>query len=295
MLFMRPLPEDSPVEGDEVMAEEAEQECAVERATSNGSDLDLEALLSDEREARRDREQREREEQWHEEELRRELAREEAALEAYRAGVAQDWDDWAMWQALHPRPGRKRRVVRIELSSGSGDEPRVAKIFKVPLERDGSARLLMSVDVQDDVIVDEATPSPVRSEARDHAAQETLQRGDEAAGSAPSDATTVLVGVAGSVPVAGELAESGIPENMDVNMFQELYRQWLETALTDGDVVRQYGQSVLELMQNQFVVSMEDTVDTMQLLHPVVPGEIGATVDDEGREGRSSEGPELPQ
>ena len=103
-------------------------------------------------------------------------------------------------------------------------------------------------------------------------------------------------GVAGTLPEAGDFAVSGIPENMDMNMFQEVYRQWLETALTDGDVVRQNGQSVLELMQNQYVVAMEDTVDTMQLLHPVVQGEIGATVaDDEGREGRSCDGPELPQ
>eukprot|EP00439_Symbiodinium_sp_Y106_P081468 s47_g20.t1 len=102
------------------------------------------------------------------------------------------------------------------------------------------------------------------------------------------EATTVPAGVAGTLPEAGDFAVSGIPENMDMNMFQEVYRQWLETALTDGDVVRQNGQSVLELMQNQYVVAMEDTVDTMQLLHPVVQGEIGATVaDDEGREGRN--------
>ena len=231
------------------------------------TDLDIDTLLEDEREAQLERHRQEQEQDWHAGELRRELGRGEAAMEEYRARMAEEWDDWAMWDAMYPEArGRKRRVVQVELSSGSGDEPRVAKILRIPLQPHGPTRLAMTVDIEEDVVFEDVATSPAGSEPG--AALEGHGGPSGRAGEVrdPSEVSTVPLDSLMHRAVLAEGGSNDIPVDLDLDKYQAVYQRRREGSLSDQDVLVQVGQSALELMQNQFIVSMEDTEDTAALL-----------------------------
>eukprot|EP00439_Symbiodinium_sp_Y106_P033509 s8448_g4.t1 len=131
MLFMRELPESSP-EPDEKPGAQLEGDRRV-HATNlhvNVSEEDLQFMAEAEREAREERTERERQVAWMEQIQRDELRAEEEAMEKHKAMIAQDYEDWAIWDELNkPRISvpRKRQMVHMEIASGSTDTPRVAK------------------------------------------------------------------------------------------------------------------------------------------------------------------------
>ena len=140
MLFMRPLPDESPTDDCEG---EGQGPMEVANAAGAGQDRDpdwdvhLDQLLEDEREAVEDQDRRRREEEWQADQDMKALRQEEEAMEAYKTMAARDWDDWAMWDAMYPPAvprGRKRQMVVVELASGSDRSPRVARQLRIPVE-----------------------------------------------------------------------------------------------------------------------------------------------------------------
>ena len=80
----------------------------------NITDEEVEYLAEVEREVRDEHLAREREAEWIHRLQQDELRKEEEAMERHKAMVAQDYEDWAIWDELNnkqERHQRKRQVV----------------------------------------------------------------------------------------------------------------------------------------------------------------------------------------
>ena len=189
MLFMRPLPDESPTDDCEG---EGQGPMEVANAAGAGQDRDpdwdvhLDQLLEDEREAVEDQDRRRREEEWQADQDMKALRQEEEAMEAYKTMAARDWDDWAMWDAMYPPAvprGRKRQMVVVELASGSDRSPRVARQLRIPVEGGEVTTLALTVNVEEGCELDEAPTTPAESGSMAPGGEAVLEHGSEGGGS----------------------------------------------------------------------------------------------------------------
>ncbi|CAE7713978.1 unnamed protein product [Symbiodinium sp. CCMP2592] len=262
ILFMRPLPDESPTEEADACATTAP---AAGQGESPGRDeeaeWDLQRLLEDEREAAIDKERREREEHWHAQEVARQLREEERAMEAYRTMVARDWDDWAMWDSMYgqPRVRKRGRHVVVELSSGSMDGPRLARKLRVPVREGEPAWLQLMVNIEE--ISDEEVPPtmPVEDKVEENVVS------SPSGVIPPSQVSTVPVG-SGMGPLLAEGPEAPLDPvlaNMPMEEYQKLYAQWQRGDIQSAAVIEGFGEQLLELFQAQFALMRGEGGDTL--------------------------------
>ena len=116
-----------------------------------------------------------------------------------------------------PATGPKRqRTLTVEMSTGSGDAPRVSRSMVVPLT-DGAVEFSFRVTV-DAVASHDASTQPF--EPPEHGATQLDMN------------------------------------SMHEGAYVEAYRRWLECDLTDAAVLAMYGREVLAMFQAQYVMAM---------------------------------------
>ena len=203
------------------------------------TDRDLDQLLEDEEEARREREERQLQMEAEEAQRCREeechLAQAELAWHTHQAALLQDWEDWAVHDEMQkpPEPPRKRtrRVCRfsMEVASGSTDVPRVAHVHTFDIPEDGELNLRMVARMED--CPDDADLPTTRATAPGAEVGQT----DNA--------------------IHSELVDHETMGETDFNMYQEAYGQWENGGLSDQDVYNRFGRDVLLMMQAQFATT----------------------------------------
>ena len=290
MLFMRPLPDESPEpeEADEEVNHGQGHRLPRDDPRPDLRDEDVEFLAEAEREARDDRVLQDREAAWAERSYVEELRREEELLEQHKARVAQDYEDWALWDEMHQQPPRsaqrKRPVAYVEMASGSDEVPRVAKILKVPLESEREVQLMIKVQIREET-PEENIPTALGIPGR----QGPMIEPSQGTGLVPSgiavpwDPQTVQADMTGedAHPAAEEnkgvtdtvrhpedmVDEAGLPRDLSMEFYFAMFDEWRHGRVADSEIVTRYGIGVLELMQTQRMLINDDD-DTQQLLNP---------------------------
>ena len=244
MLFMHQLPDESPPTTPEArrpnpLRGPTSVDIEAIRAENARFDKEVEFMAQAEREVRQQQRMEEEEAEWMEGVRKREMEQEEQALEQHRAREAQAYDDWAMWDELRRGPGmqaRKRKVLHIEMAPGSADRPRVAQAISVPLLNENEAEINLRIHMQQELM----------EERRDHGCCAKY----------------------GELPDSAGFDEDGLPQDVTMEQYFELYDSWRMPGVSDSEIVARYGRVVLELFQNQLLLTTGAEEDTLELRHP---------------------------
>ena len=144
---------------------------------------------------------------------------------------------------------RKRCILQVELSSGSGDRPVRRQTLALEVPDDGSESTVViraRMEPDQDGVETQCVPSPQPDP--------DVQLGPEPAGDQ---------GFGDSMPAEG-ISQEGqcgtVPEllpHLEFHEYEAVYDKWCKAELTTEEVARTYGKQVVEMLQAQFVLSAE--------------------------------------
>ena len=122
------------------------------------------------------------------------------------------------------------------LAPGSADRPRVAQAISVPLLNENEAEINLRIHMQQELM----------EERRDHGCCAKY----------------------GELPDSAGFDEDGLPQDVTMEQYFELYDSWRMPGVSDSEIVARYGRVVLELFQNQLLLTTGAEEDTLELRHP---------------------------
>ena len=151
-----------------------------------------------------------------------------------------------------PDRRKRRRVMVVEVSSGSADQPRVARCVRIPLS-DGEDVATMQVRMWRDDEEDQSDVEtvPWRPGIPNPEMMDPLVTG--AFSTAPGT---------GGTPVEG--TEDGLAA-LQFDTYIQVYESWARGELTSSDVVRLHGRNALDLMQCQWAVQGDTFMEASRL------------------------------
>ena len=216
---------------------------------STGPDVDQ--LAADERQAQWER---------HVDEARAEEEAQSCLLEQRReeARLAALLDD-EVTEVADSSP-KRRRVLVVELSSGSSDRPRLSRCLRVPLDTEGVATLRMRCWRDDDIDEDEI-PTPILDTAERRVAP-------------PTEAAPVGELTPGLSTARDHVAEAEVEPDviaLGFEQYQQAYAAWVAGDMTSTAVVQRYGRHVLGLIEGQWALSAEDSLLTAERVQQLTP------------------------
>ena len=216
-------------------------------------DRDIEELLRDEdeeRELRRREDEREAQRQADHDRLCKvelEHLRQEAV--AYKA-----WEERQIQQYLEDltpaEATRKRCVLQVELSSGSGDKPKKRQMLAMEVPEDGSDTVVTiraRMEPDPDGVETQLVPTP------------RVEHVTEDDASKPGDPEASPVGDCSQQGQCGTMPE--LLPHLDFCEYGAIYDQWLSGGLSTQQVVERYGRDTAEMIEAQFLVSREADED----------------------------------
>ncbi|CAE7809873.1 RTase, partial [Symbiodinium sp. CCMP2592] len=221
----------------------------------------VDLLAADEQEARHDRlveEQR--------------LRREQDAIEAEESQQLQYLEGLQEENALATPSagvGRKRRILVVEMSTGSQDEPRTARCIRLPISEDGIATMTLRL-WRDDEPDQDLIPTPVL---------------EPSLPAAPVPPTQLLPA---TLPGdSGEVADDNIAINFAE--YQEVFQAWANGRMSTSQVLALHGRGVLSLLESQWAFMADDTCAAEARL-AALPGGPGSALPPVGAGCLGSEG-----
>ena len=140
-----------------------------------------------------------------------------------------------------PARRKRRRVMVVEVSSGSADQPRMARCVRIPLS-EGEDVATMQVRMWRDDEEDQSDVETVPCRVGFPSTGE-LDHVEAGAGSA----------VSGTAELPAEVADDGLAA-LQFDTYIQVYESWANGELTSEDVIRLHGRSALDLMQCQWAV-----------------------------------------
>ena len=213
-------------------------------------DQEIEGLLQDEddeRELRRREAEQEEERQADHERLCA-LEVENLCKEAsdYRA-----WEDEQIQRFLQesnqPTGSRKRCVLQVELSSGSGDVPVKKQILSMEVPEDGTPTTVVvraRMEPDPDGVDTEVVPSPVAAD-------------DEATKASGVWAAGTLSSLAGASQVVHCESHPEILPHLEFREYENIYEDWRQGRISLQDVAGRFGKDTAEMIQAQHALCRE--------------------------------------
>ena len=151
-----------------------------------------------------------------------------------------------------PDRRKRRRVMVVEVSSGSADQPRVARCVRIPLS-DGEDVATMQVRMW-------------RDDEEDQSDVETVpwRVGFPNTGELDPVETGAVSAASGTAELPAEAADVGLAA-LQFDAYIQVYERWARGELTSGEVIRLHGRSTLDLMQCQWAVQGDTFMEASRL------------------------------
>ena len=141
---------------------------------------------------------------------------------------------------------RKRKVMVVEISSGSADRPRVARCVRVPLEDDDIATMQVRMWRDDEEDQDEVETIPFHASSLKPVGVSEV----EVPGQHQQEE------VEGQCDGAGE----GLAA-LQFETYIQVYERWAQGLMSSGDVLRLHGRDALDLMECQWAVQADTLME----------------------------------
>ena len=216
-------------------------------------DQEIEELLQDEddeRELRRREADQEQERQADHERLCalevENLRREASNYRAWEDGQIQRF----LQESSQPTGPKKRCVLQVELSSGSGDAPVKKQILSMEVPEDGASAMVVvraRMEPDPDGVDTELVPSPVAS------CDEAIK--------ASAVGTVAAEGVSSSLERVSQMVHhESFPDllpHLDFREYEHIYEDWCRGGISLEEVTHRFGRDTAEMIQAQHALCKE--------------------------------------
>ncbi|CAE7623402.1 unnamed protein product [Symbiodinium microadriaticum] len=144
----------------------------------------------------------------------------ERQIASFQATRAQEWDDWALFDAMQNPPKKRTRILQVTVQGGAS-----SSTVQVPLSSD-RAEIRLQVEL------------------------------GYASGDADTTQTTIPAAVEGGMPMGSAGSHWNAIEALGPEQLHNVYEQWARGDLSSETVSREYGPVVLEALQTEHLLFM---------------------------------------
>ena len=142
----------------------------------------------------------------------------ERQIASFQATRAQEWDDWALFDAMQNPPKKRTRILQVTVQGGAS-----SSTVQVPLSSD-RAEIRLQVEL------------------------------GYASGDADTTQTTIPAAVEGGMPMGSAGSHWNAIEALGPEQLHNVYEQWARGDLSSETVSREYGPVVLEALQTEHLL-----------------------------------------